>query len=232
MKQIKTDRRSQRTQQLLSTALVQLMLEKRYDAITVQDIIDQANVGRSTFYAHYLDKDDLLVSDFSRVLDALRDHMHQHDPSGQGKLPSLAPFFEHVQAYQHLYKALVRGGGIELIYKKGHERLRHNIEQHLHEFVPVEQTPEVPIPLVADYLAGTILQLVKWWLDHDTPYTPAQMDALFQQLVIPGVQATLHAPSLGANQPRAARSPQAGLGLSRQILTRFYPPIWYNSAYY
>src|SRR5690349_1471235 len=98
MKQIKTDRRSQRTQQLLSTALVELMQQKRYDAITVQDIIDHANVGRSTFYAHYLDKDDLLVSDFTRVLDALRDHMHQQEPNGQGKLPSLARFFEHVQA--------------------------------------------------------------------------------------------------------------------------------------
>lgn len=66
MKNTKADRRSQRTRQLLSSALVDLMLQKRYDEITVQNIIDRANVGRSTFYAHYLDKDDLLVSDFCR----------------------------------------------------------------------------------------------------------------------------------------------------------------------
>src|ERR1700712_4163718 len=116
MRNIKADRRSQRTRQMLSAALVALMLEKRYDEITVQDIIDQANVGRSTFYAHCLDKDDLLISDFTRVLDMVSQHMRQFTPDVQGTLPSLALFFEHVQAHYHLYKALVRGGGIDLIY--------------------------------------------------------------------------------------------------------------------
>jgi AcrR family transcriptional regulator len=198
VKNTKTDRRSQRTRQLLSMALVELMLQKRYDEITVQDIIDRANVGRSTFYAHYLDKDDLLVSDFTRVLDMLSDHMHQQEAGGQPAPPSLAFFFEHVQAHQHLYKALVRGGGIDLLYKKGHERLRQNIEQHLGEYVPQGETPAVPLALMADYLAGTILHLLKWWLDHETPYTPAQMDALFQQLVLPGVHTTLRLPGMAA----------------------------------
>ena len=196
MKNTKTDRRSLRTRRSLSTALVELMLHKRYDAITVQDIIDRANVGRSTFYAHYLDKDDLLISDFIHVLDALSEHMRQHKPEELGKPPSLTLFFEHVQAHRQLYKALVRGGGIELLYKKGHERLRHNIEQHLGELVPVGQTPAVPLPLIADYLAGSILHLLKWWLEHETPYTPAQLNGLFEQLVMPGVQATLHLPGI------------------------------------
>jgi AcrR family transcriptional regulator len=195
MKNTKTDRRSLRTRQLLSAALVELMLQKRYDEITVQDIIDRANVGRSTFYAHYLDKDDLLISDFTRVLDALSDHMHQRKPGELGGPPSLTLFFEHVQAHRHLYKALVRGGGIELLYKKGHERLRQNIEQHLRELAPAGETDAALLPLVADYLAGSILHLLKWWLDHETPYTPAQLDALFHRLVLPGVQATLHLPS-------------------------------------
>ena len=90
MRNTKTDRRSQRTRQLLSAALFELMLEKRYDGITVQDIIDRANVGRSTFYAHYLDKEDLLVSDFTRVLDALTQQMHQHGQGDQHAPPSLA----------------------------------------------------------------------------------------------------------------------------------------------
>lgn len=49
----KADRRSERTRQLLNAALIELMLEQRYDEITVQDIIDRANIGRSTFYAHF-----------------------------------------------------------------------------------------------------------------------------------------------------------------------------------
>ncbi len=146
---LKADRRSRRSQQLLHAALIELMLERRYDDITVQEIIDRANVGRSTFYAHYLDKDDLLVSGFTGVLDALRRHMEQAMASDPHASPSLV-FFHHVQSHQQLYKALVRGGGIELLYKKGHERLRQNIEQHLSVLVPPGQTPAAPLPLVAD----------------------------------------------------------------------------------
>ena len=56
----KVDRRIQRTRQLLEDALIALILEKGYDKITVQNIFDQANAGRSTFYSHSLDKDDLM----------------------------------------------------------------------------------------------------------------------------------------------------------------------------
>jgi AcrR family transcriptional regulator len=190
MRNAKADRRSQRTRQLLSAALIELMLEKRYDTITVQEIIDRANIGRSTFYAHYLDKEDLLVSDFTRVLDALGQHIGQREPSGQLTPPSLAPFFRHVQEHHQLYKALVRGGGIDLLYKKAHERLRENIERHLSMYAPAEGAT-APLPLVADYTAGAILTLLKWWLDNELPYTPEQMNAMFQQLALPGVQATL-----------------------------------------
>src|ERR1700712_3059528 len=92
----KDDRRTARTKSSLRSALINLILEKRYDEITVQDIIDRANVGRSTFYVHCLDKDDLLISDFTRVLDMVSQHMRQFTPDVQGTLPSLALFFEHV----------------------------------------------------------------------------------------------------------------------------------------
>jgi len=195
MRNTKADRRSQRTRQLLHTALIELMLERRYDEITVQDIIDRANVGRSTFYAHYLDKEDLLVSGFTQVLDALRQHIEQHQQGDWRTPPGLAFFFQHVQTHHQLYKALVRGGGIELLYKKGHERLRQNIEQHLVALVPAGQTQAAPPALVADYMAGAILTMLRWWLDNGMPYPPEQMDAMFQQLVLPGVQATLGVPA-------------------------------------
>lgn len=195
MRNDKADRRSQRSRQALSAALLDLMLQKRYDEITVQDIIDRANVGRSTFYAHYLDKDDLLVSDFTRVLDALSSHFRgqEGDPHAP---PSLALFFTHVRDHHQIYKALMRGGGIELLYKKGHERLQRNIEQHLGELLPAGRAPAIPLPLVADYMAGAVLTLLKWWLSHEMPCTPEQMDAIFQQLALPGVQAALDLPVL------------------------------------
>jgi len=191
MRNTKADRRSQRTRQLLSAALIELMLEQRYDEITVQDIIDRANVGRSTFYAHYLDKEDLLVSDFTRVLDTLSHTIDEGTRADPHTHPNLAGFFRHVQQHHQLYKALVRGGGIDRLYQKGHERLRHNIEQHLRVLVSTEQMPAPPLVLVADYMAGTIVTMLKWWLDNQMPYTPEQLEALYYQLVLPGVQATL-----------------------------------------
>src|SRR5262245_45685271 len=145
------------------------MLQQRYDEITVQDIIDRANVGRSTFYAHYLDKDDLLVSDFTRVLDALSQHMHAPEEADGRMPPRLALFFEHVRTHHQLYKALVRGGGIDLLYKRGHERLRQNIEQHLAALLPVGETPVVLLAFVADHMAAAALHMLTWWLDHDMP---------------------------------------------------------------
>jgi len=191
MRNTKADRRSERTRRQLSAALIELMLEQRYDEITVQDIIDRANIGRSTFYAHYLDKEDLLVSGFTHVLDTLSQEQQQTGAGEHQALPSLARFFQHVQDHHQLYKALVRGGGIDRLFKKSHQHMRRNIQQHLVALIPAGQAPATPLPLVADYLSGAILSMLTWWLENDMPYAPEQMDTLFQQLVGPGVQTTL-----------------------------------------
>jgi AcrR family transcriptional regulator len=190
MRTMNMDRRSQRTRQQLSAALVALMGEQRYDEITVQAIIDRANVGRSTFYSHYLDKDDLLVSNVSAVLDLLKQQMERHAHDRSPPL-SIAPLLQHVQQHAPLYKALVRGRGIDLIHKKGHELLRAAIEHHLQRVVAAERPAAALVPVIADYIAGAIFTLLIWWLEHDMPYPAEQMDGLFQQLVLPGVQQTL-----------------------------------------
>ena len=75
----KTDRRVLRTREVLSNALVDLILEKGYEKITVQNIIDQANIGRSTFYDHFQDKQDLLEKSFGMLADDLNQHVKSHD---------------------------------------------------------------------------------------------------------------------------------------------------------
>jgi AcrR family transcriptional regulator len=193
MKQNKTDRRSLRTRQLLSTALVELMLRKRYDEITVQDIIDQANVGRSTFYSHYLDKEDLLESGFASVLDEFSRPSGQLAGGAATVAPDLTWFFSHVQTHRQLYISLVRAGATERLFKKSHAHLRQNIELYLRGLLPNGAMPALPLPLVADYMAGAILTMLNWWLANDMPYPPEAMNAMFHQLVLPGVSASLPA---------------------------------------
>jgi len=187
----KADRRSRRTRRLIAEALIALMVEGRYDRITVQEIIDRADVGRSTFYAHYRDKEDVLISEGERVLALL--HLDTDDTGDQQLIPSLG-LFQHVQEHHHLYHALVRGHGVDLLYETGHRYLSASVAQRLATLATNGYAPTAPLPLLADYVAGAFLSLLRWWLEHQQPYSPEQMHMIFQQLVLPGVQAIVRNP--------------------------------------
>ena len=178
------DRRSQRTRHLLSEALVELIREKDYNAITVSDIIDRANIGRSTFYAHYHDKDDLLVGELDRVIEVLSKGL-AHEPVQENSFfPSLG-LFRHVGEQHELYKALVWGPGIELLFKHVQKSLSDRVEQGLQES---GKEFDIQIPVLANFIAGSFLTLLKWWLDNRMPYSPEQMDEIFKNLTMPGVE--------------------------------------------
>ncbi len=183
------DRRTQRTRQTLSSALIALIQEKRYEVITVQDICDRANVGRSTFYTHYQDKDDLLAANFQQVMESLGSQIEWRD--GEFIFP-VAPLFRHVQAHHHLYKALALGGGFDVLLRAAQRQWRTQIEIHLTPFLPQGYNPAVPLEVVTAYLAGALQTMLLWWLDRKMPYPPEKMEQMFQQLVMPGVNGILH----------------------------------------
>jgi AcrR family transcriptional regulator len=180
----KPDRRSQRTRRLLSEALVSLILEKGYSSITVSDIIDRANVGRSTFYAHYRDKDDLLVGELDRVVDVLSQNISHDGLDANSFFPSLG-LFRHVGEQHELYKALVWGNGADLLFKYEQKSLSEKMEQSLRE---KGKEFKVPVQILANYVAGSFLTLLKWWLENKMIYTPEQMDEIFRKLTMPGVE--------------------------------------------
>jgi AcrR family transcriptional regulator len=181
------DRRSQRTRRFLTHALLQLMLEKRYDKITVQDIIDRANVGRSTFYAHYLDKEDLLTSQFEEVLDYFSHHLEVGEGNNNPRM-SVKALFRHAQEFQPVYNAMVWGRGIELLYQQGQAFLCKRIEADLAVMAEASRQPTVPTTILATYIASTLVTLLRWWLENKMPYSVERMDEIFQQLVMPSVQ--------------------------------------------
>jgi AcrR family transcriptional regulator len=180
----KQDRRSQRTRHLLSEALVELIREKGYNSITVSDIIDRANVGRSTFYAHYRDKDDLLAGELDRVIDVLDRHIPHKLREENSLFPSLG-LFRHVREQYELYKALVWSSGVDLLFKHVQKSLSQRIEQSLQGS---GKDFDIPVPIVANFVAGSFLTLLKWWLDNKMIYSPEQMDEIFQKLTLPGIE--------------------------------------------
>ncbi len=190
MKQPQEDRRAQRTRQLLHDAMFSLMLEKRYDKITVQDIIDRANVGRSTFYAHFQDKEDLALSGMVQMLDQLGQAVGQDTSGGLSLMPVLA-LFQHVQENQHFFKALTRGRGLDLFFERGQVYWTQRLEAALQAQLPQGQSSSVPIPIIATSVSGALITLLKWWLDNKMPYTPERMDEIARQLTMPMIEAGL-----------------------------------------
>jgi AcrR family transcriptional regulator len=189
MREQKTDRRSRRSRSLVVDALLELMLEKRFERITVQEIIERADVGRSTFYAQFRNKEEVLQHLLAEVFGQLHtQHVPAGDPASQ-LLPSLA-LFQHVQETQPLYPALLRGLATDPHYQAVQRSLRDQVARQLSE-LPPGQHLAVPGELLADYLAGALLTVVHWWLDHGSAYTPEQMEVFFHQLVTPGIRSIL-----------------------------------------
>lgn len=180
------DRRSRRTRRVLGEALVALMLEKRYDTITVQEIIDRANVGRSTFYAHFLDKEDLLQIQVAELVVNLGRHMARGS-SGNRIVPSLE-LLRHLRESQALIRALVRGRAMETVLKTMQTHLSLHVEAQLVRSIPQGRPPIVPLPVVAQHVAGALMTLFQWWLDREMPESPEQIEEYFLQLVRPSVR--------------------------------------------
>lgn len=186
----KEDRRSRRTRHLLGNALVELMYEKRFDDITVQDILDRADVGRSTFYAHYTGKEHLLMSEIERVLHLLGNFAAESAPHDPELLPSLA-FFRHVQEHRRLLQAFIWGRGADMLTQQLQAQLSRIAEDNLRALIGDGPEPAVPLPITARFVATTFLMLLRWWFDHEMRQTPEQMEAMFRALVMPAIRPML-----------------------------------------
>ena len=178
------DRRVRKTRQALQEALIALILEQGYESITVQDILDRANVGRSTFYAHFLDKEALLRSQFEHLQADFDRYWQDRSPSENAITDFSRVMFRHAQDYHRVYKAVVGKHSGHLIQQQLQTYLITRIQPHLAQ---QRTTESIPPDLLAHYVVNSFMVLLIWWLDHDLPYPPEQMDAIYQQLIRRGI---------------------------------------------
>ena len=200
------DRRTRRTQRALRDALFALIAERGYDAIGVGDIAMRADVGRATFYTHYRDKEDLLLSSLQRLANDLVERVEGLDPLAatdlQARQMSLSTAaFQHVAAHRNLYRALFSEREATLVAA----RLRRHLGGLARRYVIDQMVAGAPTPvdadLLAQYVAGSLLALQAWWLEHDLPTPPEEMGRLFWRLVTPGVNAVLGLHDLPPRRP-------------------------------
>lgn len=182
----KMDRRVRRTRDALGDALVALLQEKPFDEVTVQDVLDRAGVGRSTFYVHYRDKEDLFMSDADEFFERISNHLSRHkDPSD--RVAMVGEFFAHVAQMRQFLTSLMTSGRFHDVMELAKEHIARGIEQRLAELPRGRAIPAGQRAAMAHAHAGALFSLMQWWIDHDMRESPEQMDELFHQMVWNGV---------------------------------------------
>lgn len=200
------DRRTVRTRRLLRDALMDLALEKGYDGITVEEITERADLGRTTFYLHYRDKDELFLESIEATANELM-HQVQLMDGNQGipGAPS-TPFelaFRHAAENSTLYRILLKSDAAA----KALARLRTFISNSARDYLPAlayygqmpremsqgkpVQSPPIPpqvLHQVSDYFASSLLGMLTWWLEEGMPHPPDEMAAFFLRIFIGGAK--------------------------------------------
>src|SRR5262245_42938374 len=186
------DRRIQKTEALLREALASLIREKAYDSIVVKEILDRANVGRSTFYTHFRDKDELLANTIQEMICSAR----------STQLPNAAKPFERIIRFslsifeyleEHRHQQLRAGDGTIDAGSRAilHEHLQNVLAELINDDVERffqgrrKSADMMPPAVLVQYVASTFVLVLNWWVETDSPLTPKEVNELFRALVVP-----------------------------------------------
>jgi AcrR family transcriptional regulator len=183
------DRRIQRTRQLLLSSLLELILEKGYETITVQDIIDRANVGRSTFYSHFQDKEHLLLSGSERLGDLLEE-FRARSGAGESSWDLSLAIFKHAEQQRPAFKALLGKQVGRQVLDRIEEALDLCLNEHFRKMIPSGKRP-LPLEVFERFLVSSFTGLLTWWLDGDLPYPAERMNEYYRELTEPAVRMML-----------------------------------------
>lgn len=194
----KLDRRVRRTRRRLRDALIQLILEKGYDNVTIQEITDTADLSRATFYLHYKNgKDELLAVSLEEMFDELvgsvKDLMLRRKLELQDDNPPSLPVFKHVAEYADLYRSLLGDKGVSSVINRTLTYIARIAEEQYMMLIDEDEIDNLPVPIevASRHLAGALFSMVSWWLEHDMPHTSEEMAQMFHLLTVPSIMAAI-----------------------------------------
>jgi AcrR family transcriptional regulator len=183
----KPDERARRTRDRLGSAFVALIHEKPIEDVTVQDVLNRAAVGRSTFYLHFRDKNDLLLSQLEVFLVTMSTLLSVRKEISRRVVP-VAEMFEHIENQKKVYRILADAGRLNDFFDLAQGYFARGIEDRLRESKRLPKIPPGELPARACALAGSLLSLLRWWLDRGAKEPPGEMDELFHRMVWTGLQ--------------------------------------------
>lgn len=177
------DRRVQRTRKLLQGALMGLLAEQRFDKITVQDIIERANVGRTTFYAHFQSKEDLFLSGHDMLIVMIcRSFFSENGALSEEPSAQLVAFLEEAaQQSRDVFFYLTWGSETGEIIRLLKERIAAQLEIRLRELYSQDYCA-IPFVVLAQHVAGSIVSLSSWWLGKATSYSALEIATMLHRM--------------------------------------------------
>jgi len=189
----KHDRRVQRTQQSVRRALFELIQEKGFEALSVQDIIDRANVGRATLYAHFQSKDDLLLSGFEDLRASLKERQRVALVQGHGVEDRALAFshemFAHADEHRALFRAMVGKRSGAVVQRMIHNLLLDLVRDDVKALAAHEGSTSVPTEALVQFVAGSFFGLLIWWLTGKKQLSVEEVNGLFRRLALAALKA-------------------------------------------
>lgn len=176
------DRRTKRTKNLIYNAFVELLLKEKYSKITIQQIIELADIGRSTFYSHFETKDELLKAMCTDIFDQM--HANNQAASNGNHNLIIVNILYHIKENERTIKGVFLSESAELFIKYFKNYFGREIEQCL----PVsydEKITGIPKDFLINHIYGSFLEMVKWWISGGVKYTPEELARYFMSVIYP-----------------------------------------------
>jgi AcrR family transcriptional regulator len=185
------DPRVRKTRNGLREAFIRLILKKGYDAVSIQDISDEAQTARITFYRHYRDKEELLTDCLNTLFEGLKQKTEALSP--QRLIDGYSPvqvLYDHIEEQETLYRILFSSRGTQTVI----ERMRHHLATNgMHAIERTGRAVQggIPLEIVAYHVASAQIGLAIWWLDQGKPYPSTYMARVSLWLTLSGLLETL-----------------------------------------
>lgn len=194
----KTDRRAERTQELLLDALVSLLMERGYERLTIQNLLDRAGVGRATFYAHFQNKEDLLARSIGRLHSSLVDQW-KHAAGDKGmpveRLSFTLPFFQHLESHRRIYHTTIGHENEPTVERRIEHMLTDLVREDLGRHYRGKANAAV-FDLAVGYVVRSLWATVVWWVGSKEPMPPDEINQIFQRITFPGIEAIFAIPGV------------------------------------
>ena len=181
------DRRQKKTRAAIFAAFSELAAKKSYARITVQEIIDSANVGRTTFYAHFETKDDLLKALceelFGHIVGSAMDRTHTHGMYAEGAAPPsiFLHLLQHLEENDSNILGLLSAASSDIFLRYFKDSLKELVRLHI--VARRSKNPALPQDFLVNHITGSFVEMVLWWIRGGRKMTPVELDRCFGAVI-------------------------------------------------